>query len=307
MTVNTINVNGNSQAIEDTTARKTADTAASNVEWERQNSIDTYTGQSLASVFQSEIGSTHIATWLRNRVRANNFAGMHIKDYVDIVCDGVTMRYRIGAIDPYYGCADQQKGHHIVMVPDSPWALSEAKDGEFAISENDSTAKTYLKWNNTADNNGTAEEKHPYLCSNLHKWEIEKMLPRFPQEWQDAMLVQRVLLEERFNASSKLQDSGGWSWADLGKIWSPSETEVYGQCVWGTKGYSVGMDCQFPIFKQSRDRIGRSGSPVRVHWWLRSVVAGSTSNVCGVNNGGTASNSSATHTWTRPLPCFLVG
>lgn len=255
-----------------------------------------YTGAALASKFSLEIGSTHIATWLQSRVKAGNFEGLNIGDYVDISCDGVNMRYCIGAIDPYYNCGNPKKGHHIVMVPNSTWALSAAKDESYV------TNSSYIAWNTTATNNGTSDEKHPYLNSNLHKWELEKMLPRFPQEWQDAMLSQRMLLEERTNASNNLTDSTGWSWADMGKIWSPSETEVYGNTVWGTKGWSVGLDCQFPIFKLSKDRI-----KVNMTWWLRTPTSGSSSNVCCTHGEGYAHQNSATYTSVRPLPCFLIG
>lgn len=261
----------------------------------------TYVGQDLTVKFETDIGSTHIATWLQKRVKIGYFTGLNIGDYVNIVCDGVTMRYRIGAIDPYYGCGDSPKGHHIVMVPDEPWVMSAAKDDDYAINT------SYLYWNKTADNNGIESEKHPYLNSNLHKWEIEKMLPRFPTEWQNAMMVQRVLLEERFNASSKLTDSHNYTWAEVGKIWSPSEMEVYGSSVWGTKGYSVGVDCQFPIFKQARNRTGRRGTAVCITWYLRTVASGSSANVCCVFNNGSASMVAAAHTTARPLPCFMIG
>ena len=36
-------------------------------------------------------------------------------------------------------------------------------------------------------------------------------------------------------------------------------------------------------------------------------MGGSSSNVCYVNNDGYASYSSATYTWVRPRPGFLVG
>lgn len=38
--------------------------------------------------------------------------------------------------------------------------------------------------------------------------------------------------------------------------------------------------------------------------WLRSVMGGSSSNVCYVNNNGNANYNSATNTWVRPRPGF---
>lgn len=261
----------------------------------------TYSGVSIADKFANEIGSTHIATWLQSRVKAGNFSGLNIMDYVDIDCDGINMRYRIAAIDPYFGGGDQQKGHNIVMVPDRVWTLTAEKDGDYAINT------SYVYWNEELNNNGTSTDKHPYTASNLHKWEIEKMLPRFPQEWQDAMLSNRVLLEERYSSSSKLNDSTDWSWADLGKIWSLSETELFGQCVWGTNGYSVGTDCRLPIFENCRGRLGRSGSVIRADFWLRTVKSGSPNNVCNFSSRGYVSYVGSNNTTMRPLPCFMIG
>ena len=104
-------------------------------------------------------------------------------------------------------------------------------------------------------------------------------------------------------ASGALNDSNSWSWQDIGKVFSLSEMEVYGCPVWGTKGYSVGFDCQWDLFRDTAHRINGN----RDNWWLRSVVGGSSSNVCYVSRDGTANYSSAAYVWVRPRPGFLDG
>ena len=79
--------------------------------------------------------------------------------------------------------------------------------------------------------------------------------------------------------------------------------EVYGCAVWGSKGYSVGMDCHFPLFDSTASRI----MGMRVTWWLRSVMGGSASTVCTVYGTGNANGYSATNGSVRPRPCFLIG
>ena len=86
-------------------------------------------------------------------------------------------------------------------------------------------------------------------------------------------------------------------------MFSLSEMEVYGCPVWGTKGYSVGFDCQFDLFRDTAHRVNGN----RYTWWLRSVMGGSSSYVCYVNASGTATCTSATTVWVRPRPGFLVG
>ena len=292
-------INGTAYNLKDTSARNTANAVTTAEEYDRQHNTNSYAGRSLASVFANEIGSQSIYTWLRDRARNGNFAGLRIGDYIDVpITAGAnvpsqTVRYRIGAIDHYYQCGDTAKGHHIVMVPLAPVSVTGSK----AVNT------SYLQWRDTNDNNGTADEKHPYLCSKLHDWEINDFLPALPSTLQSAIMAQRVLLEERYSSSEKLTESSNLSWVDLGKVWSPSEMEVYGCPVWGTNGHSVGFDSQFPIFSDTASRIAGG----RVTWWLRSVMGGSSSFVCYVNGYGSALYYAATYCWVRPFPCFLVG
>ena len=222
-------------------------------------------------------------------------------DYIDVplvsasaVTTQQSVRFLLAHIDPYLYCGDNSKGHHIAFVASAPIAVAKTVTGV----ANDS----FLMWNTTNTNQGTADRKCPYLGSNLKAWEtaFEACLPEGLTKY---LLTQRVLLEERYSASGALNDSNSWSWQDIGKVFSLSEMEVYGCPVWGTKGYSVGFDCQFDLFRDTAHRVNGS----RYSWWLRSVASGSASYVCYVNNNGYASCNSATHVWVRPRPGFLVG
>lgn len=249
-----------------------------------------YEGRNLTEVFALEIvGYTDDAAWFNARIKAGNFDGIFVRDYFDIkLSDGKVMRYRIAAIDPYLHCGDQEiTEHHAIMVPDTVWPDS-------------------VPWNTTNNNNGNASERHPYLASNLHKWELQTFFPLLPQKWKNVIANHRTLLEERYSASSVLTDSTTWSYADMGKVFSLSETEVYGFNVWGD-GYSVGMDCHFPLLPDTASRIRRNADGSRCYWWLRSARSGSSANACYVALHGYAHASSASSSAVRPLPCFRVG
>ncbi|WP_130811398.1 DUF6273 domain-containing protein [Olsenella sp. Marseille-P4559] len=292
-------INGTAYDLKDTAARATAAAVTTAEEYDRQVATFTYGGRSLADAFASEIGSSNVYAWLQSRVKAADFYGLRIGDYIDVpVAAGSnvpaqTVCYQIGAINQYFDCGDIAKGHHIVMVPSTPVTITGSK----AVNNMN------IYWRDTNDNNGTSSEQHPYLVSKLHDWEINDWLPALPAALRNVLMTQRVLLEERYSSSTKLTESGSWSWVDLGKVWSPSETEVYGQCVWGTKGYSVGFDSQFPIFNNTSNRV----RGLRCAWWLRSVVGGSSSLACYVTHYGTADHSAPTSGWIRPRPCFLIG
>ena len=290
---------GNLYNFSDPTARATATKADGVSERNRQLLIGSYGGRALSEAFSGEIGATNIYTWLKQRASAGDFDGMLIGDYVDVaVSQGTnvpsqTLRYQIAHFDPYYQCGDTPKGHHIAFVPTAPATVQ----GDKAVNT------SYLPWRASGNNNGSADEKHPYLLSTLHDWEINDFLPALPAELRNVLMTQRVMLEERYSSSETLTESSGWSWVDLGKVWSPSEMEVYGCPVWGTKGYSVGFDCQFAIFTDTAARINGN----RVTRWLRSVMGGSSSSACFVDGYGTAGNTSVSAGWVRPWPCFLIG
>lgn len=294
-------VDGQSYTIIDGTARENAQLALNNAEYNRQSLIGKYDGQSIATILAGETGSGTVYDALHKRVAAGNFAGLRVGDYIDVplvsasnVAAQQSVRFLLAHFDPYYQCGDSAKGHHIAFIASAPVAVAGTVTG--AVGDG------YLMWNTANTNQGTADVKSPYLNSNLKAWEklFEACLPEGLTKY---LLTQRVLLEERYSASGALTDATGWNWQDIGKVWSPSEMEAYGCPVWGTKGYSVGLDCQFDLFRDTAHRL----SGARYDWWLRSVMGGSSSSVCYVSGYGTAHFNSATTAWVRPRPGFLVG
>ena len=276
-----LSVGGVPYEMVDPTSRNNSQMALNNAEYNRQGLIGKYPGQSLATLLAGEVsGSTTIYDALHKRVQAANFSGMRVGDYIDVplvsasnVAAQQSVRFLIAHFDPYYQCGDSAKGHHIAFIASAPVAVAKTVTGV----ANDS----FLMWNTANTNQGTADVKNPYLNSNLKAWEklFEACLPEGLTKY---LLTQRVLLEERYSASGALNDSNSWSWQDIGKVWSPSEMEVYGCPVWGTKGYSVGFDCQWDLFRDTAHRINGT----RCTWWLRSVMGGSSSHVCCVRSDG---------------------
>lgn len=297
----TLVVGGQSLNVIDDTARSNAQTALNNAEYNRQGQIGKYGGQSIATILAGEIGSGSVYDALHKRIVANNFSGLRVGDYIDVplvsasnVAAQQSVRFLLAHFDPYYCCGDNSKGHHIAFVASAPVAVAKTVTGV----ANDS----FLMWNTTNTNQGTADQKCPYPNSNLKAWEtaFEACLPEGLTRY---LLTQRVLLEERYSASGVLNDSNSWSWQDIGKVFSLSEMEVYGCPVWGTKGYSVGFDCQWDLFRDTAHRINGT----RCYWWLRSVASGSAAHVCCVGGDGLAGCGSATGVRVRPRPGFLVG
>lgn len=296
-----LTVGGTPYEIIDEIARGNAQTALNNAEYNRQSQIGKYGGQSIAEILAGEIGSGTVYDALHKRIAAANFAGLRVGDYLDVplvsasnVAAQQSVRFLLAHFDPYYQCGDSAKGHHIAFIASAPVAVAKTVTGV--------TNNSYLMWNTTNTNQGTADQKCPYRGSNLKTWEtaFEACLPEGLTKY---LLTQRVLLEERYSASGALTNSNNWSWQDIGKVWSLSEMEVYGCPVWGTPGYSVGFDCQFDLFRDTAHRVNGS----RIYWWLRSVGAGSSTRVCYVGGNGGADCRDAVFGWVRPRVGFLLG
>lgn len=224
-----------------------------------------------------------VPAFLKARADAHNFSGLSVGDYVDIAVGSSTLRYRIAGFDHYYNCGDIAHKGGITMIPDGGWP-------------------TNVQWNTTNNNNGTADQEHPYLASNAYDYLINTLLPQYPTDWKNVMQTQRRMLEKRYAAGQTLITSTGWGWTSIGKLWLPSEMEVYGTVVWGTPGYSVGIDRKFPLFDSCY-----ANTLSRTNRWLRTVHGSHSTNVCNVSNIGYASYNYASNTNLQLWPCFTVG
>lgn len=255
-----------------------------------------YPGRNIADIPEIQDELDHhgsVPAFLNARALTKNSQYLRVKDYVDIVHSNIggTRRNRIADFWPYAGAGDPAQSNGILMVPDRTWPES-------------------VKWASKGNNNGNSSQDAPYICSDntLHNYELNTILPTFPTAWRNVMQNHRALIEKRYSDSGNLSAANGWIWADLGKIWSPSETEVCGQVVWGTaNGYSVGLDCQFEIFRKARDRVKTYEGTNRAHWWLRTPSGSHAAQACSIYPGGYANRISVAVPSVRPLPCFFVG
>lgn len=99
-----------------------------------------------------------------------------------------------------------------------------------------------------------------------------------------------------------------WAWTDRGRLFLPTEREVYGAPVWGNAGgYEAGnLYNQWPIFAGSARHIikgaGNGGS--RTTWWLETAASATT--FAFVSTNGNAYANSASYTYIRAPLCFLL-
>ena len=84
---------------------------------------DPYDGVDLTAKFAGEIaGYSDPGAWIRSRIRANNFDGIHVNDYIPFTTtNGLNFKARILGIDPYYEYSDYSVGHHIDWACEELW------------------------------------------------------------------------------------------------------------------------------------------------------------------------------------------
>ena len=276
-----------------------------------------YPGVDLSAKFTAEIAEfPTVWAWMKSRIQSGNFTGIHVGDYIPFTAGGNAIKAEVAGIDTYYRYGDVAVDHHIDFISRDCWP------------------ETHV-WNRANYNNGTTVSPNPWLASELFAWmnavqmnvpsaatanpamisanyTTNGLLTKLPVPLQDVIVQKRILLPRRYTAGSLLVEDNAWDWADMGKLWIPSEVEVYGHTVWGSnaspnQGYASGGYVQYPIFAQNMKRIkGAGDGGERSHWWLSSVRGGNSTHAAGVNNIGNASDASASNTSVRVPLCFRI-
>lgn len=247
----------------------------------------TYKGADLTERFAEEIaGYSNAWKWIKARIEAANFDGLHIGDYIPMYMGDNLIKMQIAGMDTYYKGLDGYQGHHIDWISEDLYPEG-------------------VQWIAT-NNNGTATDEAPYLNSSVKAF-LDELVSVLPIEVREVISGKQFLLEGRYSAAGVLTDSTSWKWKDLGKLWIPSEYEVFGSCVWGTPRWSAGLTVQYPLFANSmRNRIkGVNGEGNRYHWWLLTVPSGMDKAACVVAVTGHGTYAPITAEYRVPI-CFRI-
>lgn len=275
-----------------------------------------YPGADLTIKFAEEIAAAPYSgdawAWVKARIQAANFAGLHVGDYIPFVAGGNIIKAEIGGMDTYFNYGDTAAGHHIDFISRDCWPDTQV-------------------FNKANYNNGTTVSPHPWLASDLYAWlnSLAMRVPtattaptvmvavdysatgvygKLPAELKAVIVPKRAWLPSRYTAESLLTDDNQAAWADIGKLWIPSEMEVYGCEHWGSKnGHSNGGFQQYPIFATNMRRIkGAGDGGARANWWLLSANGGNSTHFAHVSYGGCGEDNSASGTAIRVPLCFRI-
>ena len=270
-------------------------------------------GQNLTVKFADEIkGYSDEWAWAKARRNAGNYAGMHVNDYIPITCSNrYVLKAQIAGINTYTGYGDQQVGNHIDFICKELW--------------NDLHVMNKVNYNN-----GNANSPSPFLTSDLNYW-LNSMSGNVPNSTSDAAVTtevdytaggvlyylpdklknqivpKRIMLPNRYTEGQVITNDNSWTWQSTGKLWIPSEVEVYGAPCWGNSGYGMGGFVQYPLFACNMNRAKlRCASKDRYNWWLLSACAGNSNPFAYVNDNGLCNRSSAASTWIAAPVCFRI-
>ena len=333
-----------------------------------------YPGVDLTVKFAAEIAASPYSgnawAWIKGRITAKNYEGIHVGDYIpytDLAASPKTRNARILGINTYKNYGDTAIGDHIdfwggLWTPNKPINQKNYNNGLIPTENvtSDGTATTYTLTKPmhgvasvmlgdteitgfTYDNSthvltfteapaagtlkvtGTGSE-YPWLASDAYlyanslagnvadgttvnpaikqvDYTADGIYSKLPTALKNVIVEKKFYLEKRYSASELLTESNAGGWVNIGKIWFPTECEVYGTPVWGGAQYAaMGSALQYPFFMGGMNRLAFG----RTYWWLLTPRSGNTTNWCPVYGNGLASYYNASNTSVAAPICFRI-
>ena len=236
---------------------------------------------------------------LQARCATGDFSGIHIGDFKTItLTTNEVVIMEVAGIDQYYNSGDtgHEIGHYVDFI--SRDCLAGGR-----------------RMNATNTNNGTASEKSPWRASELFQTlnnTSTGVFSTLPSDLKSCIIEKRAQLEERYSSGGAVFADTGWAWCNIGKLWLPTEVEVWGHPVQSELGLGTGgggCNIQYPIFQGGAKHIikgdGNGGS--RRSWWEASATRSDATSFCDVTYFGSASYPVASDTGIRAPLCFRIG
>lgn len=248
-----------------------------------------YRGKDLTIAFEDEIaGYSDAWEWIKDRIQKNNFEGIYPADYIPVTLNGEELEIQVAGIDTFYNTTDNPIGHHIDFI------------SRECISQS-------IKWNSNANNNGNEENIEPFLASNVSNVLNTTIYEQLPDEVKNVITEKYTRIEHRQSSSGTITSSNGSWWKNIGKLWLPTEYEVFGDTTLGTKKVSEGQSVQYPIFANSSFNRAkkRKGMTRCCGWWLSTPVDGNSAECVTVSSYGHKNGETANSNFYVPL-CFRI-
>lgn len=220
--------------------------------------------------------------------------GISIGDYKDTTSlNGNTVRMQICGIDTYtsVGASTNNVGTHI------DW-----------ISVGTISRKPF---NSTPTNNGTSTNNNPYKSSEMYSYLQNTLFKSLPVDLQNVIVDKYMVVENRFDEVGLISKSQGTSEISLGKLWLPTEYEIFGSVICGTKRWSAGYGIQYPLFANNGITKMKGINTIEQgrgnYWWLLNSADDSTSDFCIVDITGKPDTTPSDNSYCGVPICFRLG
>lgn len=269
-------------------------------------------GMDLTVVFADEIAKfTSPWAWIEDRLscrkdghHAPNLKGLNVRDYIPLEVNGTTLKMQIAGFDTYRDLSNNTLHPYIDFISKELYGWMEwitTKVGGLSDKPID----------NNSHINFTAS-----ICESSIYDLLKTLYEDLPEELQKVIITKSEITEIRFakDPLHPLTESTETYLCDLGKLWIPSEYEVFGTIIFGTEPYSAGSAKQYPIFSgNSYDRIKCFASPTHdttsppdwYPWWLSTPCSGSSMFVCVVGADGELTKGPVDYHKGFPI-CFRI-
>jgi hypothetical protein len=282
-----------------------------------------YEGVDLTIRFAAEIAaapySGNVWAWIQARIRSRNYDGIFVGDFIPIIVAENRIVAEVAGINTYTGPLSHAVTvpNHIDFISRDCWPVSR-------------------RMNRAQFNNSMMSGLPPFISSDLFVWlnSLQRDVPnsattpverveadyrgdgiydRLPQELRDVIIPKAMQLPTRGNGTGTIQtECNNISMINgIANIWIPSEMEVYGTIIAGTRGnFGSSRFTQYPIFTNNRGRrIKRNGDGGSqfVTWWLLGAQSGNTIGFTAVNPSENAATTSIASTLNiHTVVCFRV-
>lgn len=264
--------------------------------------IEGYGGNDLSEEFT--------AAQLHAAIAAGDFSKIRVGDYFPITLSGdfhdyaadadktmnALMKMEVAAINPYLRFGDAElTAQHVVLcsrdcMPPTLQMRSENSTWYNTAAVNPWLGSALYETLNNSENGIIALLEQTALGPYVFKGPNNKGM----RAWLETMAA---------GAGSPTTAS----WSNRGRLFLPTEREVYGASVWQSNAYAANvLYNQWPIFAGSGRHIikGAGDGGGRSFWWLE--VAASATNFASVSSYVYANNGNAATTSVRAPLCFLL-
>ena len=284
----------------------------------RANNVTT-SRKDLAYTFADEVAEYegNAWAWLKARLNSNNFSDICIGDIMRVdttyeISPGNTFYFgaRVVGINTYRGFNRTVKNH-----------IDFCSARCFPVPH---------RYNMIDTNNGNALQGVNWLASDLYLWlnslsgsissdfeggtqavdyTSDGVYYYLPENLKNAITPKEAVLSYRYSESGYLSDDSNFGTGYMGKLWLPTENEVFGIPVMGGKTQNTLKNAiQYPWFTSVYNRakyVGNSGGKT-ASWWLSTASTNSDKNKwCNVSWSGEPTHADATTAYSVPV-CFRI-